>query len=78
MAASRRINWLHAVSVLSLTVLVGVEVLVAGVAGGWAIAGLAGFSGIIARIIETCGGLLALYLVVQFFRTANRSEPISG
>jgi len=65
-----------ALTVISATILVGVEVLVAGVAGGWALAGMFGLGQIGAWVLEAAGAALALYIVVGFFRAANRVEPI--
>jgi hypothetical protein len=72
------LNGKHALTVISATVLVGVELLVAGVAGGWALAGMFGLGEIGAWVLEGAGAVLALYFVVQFWRAANRVEPIVG
>jgi uncharacterized membrane protein YuzA (DUF378 family) len=72
-----RINWKHTISVVSLTVLIGVEILVAGVAAGWAIAGLFGLGEIAAYVLEALGGLFALYMVWSFFQTARKAEPLT-
>jgi hypothetical protein len=74
---ANRTNWTNTVTVLSATILVGVELVVAGVAGGWALAGMFGLGEIGAYILEAAGGALALYLVWAFFRTAVRHEPLS-
>jgi hypothetical protein len=66
----------NTLTVISATVLVGVEVLVAGVAGGWALAGMFGLGEIGAWVLEAAGAALALYFVVQFWRSANRVEPV--
>ena len=71
-----RLNALNAVTVISATILVGVEILVTGVAGGWALAGMFGLGDIGAWILEAAGAALALYFVVAFWRLANRVEPV--
>lgn len=58
-------------TIICATVLVGVEILVAGVAGGWAVAGMFGLGDIGAWILEAAGAVLAIYFVVQFWRSAN-------
>ncbi len=73
---ARRLNPLNALTVISATILVGVEILVAGVAGGWAVAGMFGLGEIGAWILEGAGALLAVYFLVAFWRHANRVEPV--
>lgn len=63
----------HPLTVISATVLVGVEVLVAGVAGGWALAGMFGLGEIGAWVLEAAGAALAVYFVVGFWRAAQRN-----
>ena len=70
------LNGKNALTIVSATVLVGVELLVAGVAGGWALAGMFGLGEIGAWVLEGAGALLALYFVAQFWRAANRVEPV--
>jgi len=64
-------------TILSATVLVGVEILVAGVAGGWAVAGMFGLGEIGAWILEAAGAALALYIVARFWRSANATPAPS-
>ena len=73
-----RLNTRNALTVIAATILVGVELLVAGVAGGWALAGMLGLGEVGAWVLEAAGAALALYIVVGFFRAANRVEPIAG
>ena len=74
---ANRINWTNTITVLSATILVGVELIVAGVAGGWALAGMLGLGDVGAYVLEAVGGALALYLVWAFYRVAVRHEPLS-
>jgi hypothetical protein len=69
-------NAKNALTVISATILVGVEILVAGVAGGWALAGMFGLGEIGAWVLEAAGAALALYFVAGFWRAANRVEPV--
>ncbi|MDX6807184.1 hypothetical protein [Terrihabitans rhizophilus] len=62
------------ITVISATVLVAVELLVAGVAAGWALAGMLGLGEVGAWIFEGIGALIALYLIVMFHRTAVRNS----
>ncbi|MGQ4273565.1 hypothetical protein [Terrihabitans sp. B22-R8] len=70
-----RMNWTHTITVVSATILVAVELLVAGIAGGWALAGMFGLGEIGAWVLEALGGALALYLTFSFFRVARIREP---
>jgi hypothetical protein len=63
-------------TVVSATILVGVEILVAGVAGGWAVAGMFGLGEIGAWVLEAAGAAVAVWFVVGFWRAANRVEPV--
>lgn len=74
---SRRINWAHTISVVSLTVLIGVEILVAGVAAGWAIAGLFGLGDTVSYALQAAGALFAARMVWSFFVTARKAEPFT-
>jgi hypothetical protein len=65
----------HPLTVISATVLVGVEILVAGVAGGWALAGMFGLGEVGAWVLEAMGAAIALYFVIGFWRVASRAEP---
>jgi hypothetical protein len=65
----------HKLTVISAAILVGVELLVAGVAGGWALAGMFGLGEIGAYVLEAAGAALALYFMVGFWRSANRVRP---
>jgi hypothetical protein len=68
----------HTITVVSGTVLVAVELLVAGIAGGWALAGMFGLGEIGAWVLEALGAALALYLVWKFFRTASSSRAAAA
>lgn len=67
----------HSLTVISATILVGVEILVAGVAGGWAVAGMFGLGEIGAWVLEAAGAALALYIVVGFWRSASKVKPVA-
>ena len=67
----------HKLTVISAAVLVGVELLVAGVAGGWALAGMFGLGEVGAYVLEAAGVALALYFMLGFWRSANRVRPVA-
>lgn len=71
-----RFNAKNSLTIISATILVGVEVLVAGVAGGWALAGMFGLGQIGAWVLEAAGAALAVWFVIGFWRLANRVEPV--
>jgi hypothetical protein len=70
------LNAKNSLTVISATILVGVEVLVAGVAGGWALAGMFGLGEIGAWVLEAAGAAVAVWFVVGFWRSATRVEPV--
>lgn len=67
----------HKLTVISAAILVGVELLVAGVAGGWALAGMFGLGEVGAYVLEAAGAALALYFMVGFWRSANRVKAVA-
>jgi membrane protein implicated in regulation of membrane protease activity len=75
MSTGRRIRWDHVSTVVSATVLVGVEFLGAGLALGWAIAALFD-AGIMWEIIfEGAFAVLAVYAIYRFYTKAKGVEP---
>jgi hypothetical protein len=73
--ASGRVNWLNLVTVISAAILIGTEIIGAGLATGWAVAGLFGLGDIGAYVLEALFGLAGLVVVVYFVRAAARIEP---
>ena len=73
--ASVRVNWLNLVTVISAAILIGTEIIGAGLATGWAIAGLFGLGDIGAYVLEALFGLGGLAVIVFFVRAAARIEP---
>ena len=74
-SASGRMNWLNIMTVISAAILIVTEIIGAGLATGWAIAGLFGLGDIGAYVLEALFGLGGLALVVVFVRSAARVEP---
>ena len=76
MAVSRPINWTNAVTLMSVAVLVGTELIGAGAAAGWAIGGLFELGGIVTHSLEIALVALALVGLFYFLRAALAHEPI--
>lgn len=78
MAATAPINVANAVTLASVAVLVGTELVGAGAAAGWAIGGLMGLGDLLTRVLEGALILLALVGLYFFLRAALAHEPIRG
>jgi hypothetical protein len=77
-ADSAPINWTNAITLGSVAVLVGTELIGAGGAAGWAIGGLFQLGETLTRILEGALILLALVGLYYFLRAALAHEPIRG
>ena len=74
----RRIVWLHVLTVLSITILIGAEVFGAAFAGSWALATLFELGGIGARAVDILFMLCGVAIMVQFVRAAHKIEPFTA
>ena len=74
----RKIVWLHVLTVLSATILIGAEVFGAAFAASWAIATLFGLGGIGARALDITFMLCGVAIMVQFVRAAHKIEPFTA
>lgn len=74
-SGSRRMNWTNVITVVSAAILIGTEIIGAGFAAGWAIAGLFGLGDIGAYVLQALFGVLACYIIFNFVRRAARIEP---
>jgi hypothetical protein len=70
------INWTNAMTLLSVAILVGTELVGAGAAAGWAIGGLFQLGFMITRMLEGALILTALTGLFYFLRAAVAHEPI--
>ena len=70
-----RVIWLNVITVLSAAILIGTVTVGAGLATGWAVAGLFGLGDIGAYVLEALFGLGALAVIAAFVRAAVRIEP---
>ncbi len=78
MAADAPINWTNAMTLASVGVLVGTELVGAGGAAGWAIGGLFQLGDTLTHGLEAVFILLALTGLYYFLRAALAHEPIRG
>ena len=78
MAQGRPVNWTNAITLMSVAVLVGTELVGAGAAAGWAIGGLFQLGEFITHALEAVLVLIALTLLFYFLRAALAHEPIRG
>ena len=78
MAVGRPINWTNALTLASVAVLVGTELVGAGAAAGWAIGGLFQLGDLVTHALETVLVLIALTRLFYFLRAALAHEPIRG
>lgn len=75
-SGSGNVNWRNLMTVGSLGLLVGVEVIGAAIAGGWAIAGLLELGTTIEYIFMAVFGALAVWGMVNFIRSSLKVEPV--
>ncbi len=73
---SRPFNTTNLVTVISLAILVGTEVLGVALAAGWAIAGLFQLGAAVSYALMLLFSLLGLYALARFMRRAVEIEPI--
>ena len=72
------INWTNAVTLISVAILVGTELIGAGAAAGWAIGGLFNLGPTITHALEGALVVAALTGLYYFLRAALAHEPIRG
>ena len=83
--ASRQILWPSVVTVISAAILIGAEVFGAAFAGGWALAilvppetfGLSISHDIWAHVLQAVLFAIGVFVMVVFFRAAQRVEPFT-
>ena len=77
-ASPKPINWTNAVTLISVAILVGTELIGAGAAAGWAIGGLFQLGETITHALEGLLVVTALVGLYFFLRAALSQEPIRG
>ena len=78
MPTNAPINWTNALTLISVAILVGTELVGAGAAAGWAIGGLFQIGDLATHGLEAALILLALVGLFTFLRAALAHEPIRG
>jgi hypothetical protein len=78
LAEAAPINWTNAMTLVSVAILVGTELVGAGAAAGWAIGGLFQLGTPLTRMLEGVLILTALTGLFYFLRAAVAHEPIRG
>jgi hypothetical protein len=78
LADASPINWTNAMTLVSVAILVGTELVGAGAAAGWAIGGLFQLGEPLTRALEVLLILTALTGLFYFLRAALAHEPIRG
>lgn len=71
-----RINTKNLLTIVSVTILVGTEIVGATLALGWALAGVFELPDLWRQILIALFGLLGAYAMIRFFRHAATVEPI--
>ena len=72
------VNWTNALTLVSVAILVGTELIGAGAAAGWAIGGLFQIGDLLTHGLEAFFIALALTGLYFFLRAALRHEPVRG
>lgn len=75
-SSDRSINWTSLITICSVAILIGTELLGAAWASGWALAGFFQLGSTAEVILQGVFGLIALYAIFVFLRQASRVEPI--
>lgn len=78
MADRKPINWQNTLTVVSVAILVGTELVGITWAAGWALGGMFGLPQVLRYGIEIVGGLLGFVGLYYFIRAALKVEPIRG
>lgn len=65
----------HALTTVSLMVLIGVEVFAVALSGGWAIAGLFELGDVVGYVLMAIFGVGAAWLMLQLWHKAANADP---
>ena len=77
MAQPTRTNWRNLLTIGSVMILVGVEVLAVAIAGGWAIAGLFELGAPVGYALMGLFSLFGLYMLLVLWRHCVAVEPVA-
>jgi hypothetical protein len=72
------VNARNAVTVLSMMILVGTEVVAVAIAAGWALAGLFDLGDHVGHVLMGLFSLFAAWIMLQLWRRATSIEPLSA
>jgi hypothetical protein len=78
LARSNDLNWTNLLTIVSVLILIGTEVLGVALAAGWAIAGLFELGDTVGHVLMGLFSLVALYVIYLLWRRAIHVEPIRG
>ena len=78
MARSNDFNWGNLLTIISVLILIGTEVLGVALAAGWALAGLFELGDTVGHALMGLFSLAALYAMLMLWRRAVHIEPIRG
>ena len=78
MADPKPINWRNALTIISVAILVGTELVGVSWAAGWALGGIFQLPRAFSLAFEIAGGLFGMVMLFYFVRAALRVEPIRG
>ena len=78
MADTKPLHIENLITIVSVAILVGTELVGVSGAAGWAIGGLFQLPPIVSLIVEVLGGLLGLVGLYYFVRAALKVEPLRG
>ncbi len=77
-SGKRRIVWLHVLTVVSITILIGAEVFGAAFAASWALSTLFELGDLGAQVLGVIFVALGIAIMVQFVRSAHKIEPFTA
>ncbi len=72
------IHWQNALTIVSVAILVGTELVGVSWAAGWALGGIFQLPRVFSAAFEIFGGLCGLVMLYYFVRAALKSEPLRG
>ena len=78
MADTKPLHIENLITIVSVAILVGTELVGVSWAAGWAIGGMFQLPPIVSLILEVLGGLLGLVGLYYFVRAALKVEPLRG
>lgn len=78
MADPKPINWRNALTIISVAILVGTELVGVSWAAGWALGGIFQLPRAFSLAFEIAGGLFGMVMLFYFVRAALKVEPLRG